>query len=119
MNKLLLLILPLLTLSSFGQALEDEVAFNYSDNSDNEDGFTLISIEEDGTYTELKSVEADVERIVVSRSEVQGKRVAVLAFNRFGRSGITNIIEFGFPPSDPSGTVFEITFKQPYNVQVP
>lgn len=120
MKKILLPVLFLFcNLFTFGQVIEDEVKFNYIDNSDNEEGFILISVEEDGSYTELESVDADIESIIISRTQVQGKRIAVLAFNRFGRSGITNILEFGFPPSNPSGVVFEITFKQSYNVQIP
>ncbi|EDY81493.1 hypothetical protein VDG1235_1111 [Verrucomicrobiia bacterium DG1235] len=69
----------------------DEVALNWSDNSDNEDGFEIERSIEGGDFESLAQVAADAEDYIdTSVTEGVNYTYRVRAFNSFGFSGYTN-----------------------------
>lgn len=79
-----------------------EVQLTYQDNSDNELGFNLERSTDGETWTVVQTVGVDVTTIVDNVD--QGTYFyRVNAFNEFGYSGYTNVVEFTTqqPPDSP------------------
>lgn len=93
------------------------IDLNWSDNSDNEDGFIVERKVDDGDFVEIARVAANVSKYLDDKPVVGSMNLyRVCAFNSFGKSGYTNESGKGaLVPDDPSGldTTIKLNLSEP------
>jgi len=99
----------MLTVSSVWAASS---TLNWTDNSDNEDGFKIERrLGDTGVFAEVGSVGANVATFVDTTSDTQRYCYRVKAFNVGGDSGYSNIACGISIPASPSGLTITITIS--------
>ena len=109
MKKLLALSFAIF-FASVATAANEQIRFSWTDNSDNETGFRFVEVDEAGQVLEILAETAeDVATVTIPAASVEGKRVAVLAFNAFGESGLSNSLLLPNIPTTPEGLTWEVS----------